>query len=210
MRTRTFVALALLVAVVGATGYLLLRERLAAQVYRERLADLSREYEALRDDYNDVVRKSAVTELLVEDGKVSVVVATAAGVLETIPTDLDPTREIHVDFVVVDGRLWIRRIHDDQTPAADAQIIDPAVAVVNWDQNGQSYGLTVYRPLGPGRWVVNATGGGALTLVRKETDDPVELVRAPAVREFETIDHDVRDALAEIGFIEALRAALAV
>lgn len=210
MRTRNAIVLAAIVTLIMGIGYALLRERLAAQVYRDRLEDLAGEYEKLRADYNDVVRKTAVTELLVSGGKVSVVVATEAGVLETIPTDLDPSQEIHVDFVVVDGRLWIRRVHDDQTPAARAQVIDPKVAEVAWDEDGKDYGLTVYRPLSEGRWVVQATAGGALTLVRRGDAEPVELVRAPLVREFRTLDEDVQDRLGEIGILEALRAAVSV
>ena len=69
------------------------------------LESLARDYSALRETYNEAVRKSVVTELLVKNGTLCVVVRNAAGERETIETPFDPSREIYVDYVLVDGRL---------------------------------------------------------------------------------------------------------
>ena len=44
------------------------RGNIAAGIYRQRLEDLSGRYSQLADMYNDAVRKTAVTELVLKDG----------------------------------------------------------------------------------------------------------------------------------------------
>jgi hypothetical protein len=144
-------ALAALIAFAGLAGWQLLRTGLAADVYRERLAQAVGDYEALRGQYNQAVRRTAVTELVVEDGRLSVVVRDAAGNLQTTPTPFDPAREIYVDFVVVGGRLWIRRVFDDRTPPEQGVLIDPALAQIDWSDEQAAHGKAAYRALGPGR-----------------------------------------------------------
>ena len=50
----------------------MVESRVAADIYRQRLTALGADYEALRGRYNEAVRKTAVTELLVKDGSLSV------------------------------------------------------------------------------------------------------------------------------------------
>ena len=181
------------------TSYHLVRHMVAVDVYRDRLQGLSEEYEDLRATYNAAVKRSAVTELVVKEGKLSVVVRTIEGVLKEIPTPFDPTRdEIHVDFVVVDGRLWIRRVMHIKPPDAREVVIDPKLTQVNWDLEGNVYGVTIYRPLSEGRWVVNATTNGALTLVRKKDGEEIKLIPPPPVRQFEEIQKEVDTKVGEI------------
>ena len=52
----------------GAAGYALLRVGLEAEVYRERLEQTSRDYALLREQYEQAVRRTAVTELVVDEG----------------------------------------------------------------------------------------------------------------------------------------------
>ena len=83
--------------------------RLEANVYRVRLAALRDDFMLLRGRYESLIRETAVTELVVEDGALAVSIRTAEGELRRIETPYDPTAEIYVDYVVIDGRLWIRR-----------------------------------------------------------------------------------------------------
>ena len=92
-------------AAAGFGGFRLLEATLAVEVYQQRLAQLSSDHEALRDLFNQAVRRTAVTELRVEDGKLSVVIRTADGDLRLLPSPYDPAKEIYVDYVVVGGRL---------------------------------------------------------------------------------------------------------
>src|SRR5690554_4211377 len=55
---------------------------------------LRQSYEQLRQTYNEAVAKTAVTELVVEDGTLCVTIRTAEGVDRTIPTPFDPSKEI--------------------------------------------------------------------------------------------------------------------
>ena len=55
--------LVLLVAAAGFAAFRLLEASLATDVYRERLAEMSTDYEVLREQYNRAVRRTAVTEL---------------------------------------------------------------------------------------------------------------------------------------------------
>jgi hypothetical protein len=205
-RVNAILTTVLLVAVAG-VGLSLLRGRVVEDIYRERLRALSDEYESLRRHYNEAVEKTAVTELRVEGGRLSVDIVTAAGLARTIETPFDPREEIHVDYVVIDGRLWIRRIHDASTPATQAMLIDPTFTDVDWDEDGKRYGLTIYRPLSDGRWVVNATANGALTLVRTPSDAPVELAAPPEIRDYEQVESELDGALEEIGWLDVLAGA---
>ncbi|MEX0655508.1 MAG: hypothetical protein WD534_06050 [Phycisphaeraceae bacterium] len=197
-----------LVAVLGVAGYAgfrLAQAQLAAEVYRHRLTELSSQYEQLRGQYNEAVRRTAVTELVVEDGALSVHIRTAEGLLKTIPTELDPRREVYVDYVVVDGRLWIRRVFDDTTPPTRGVVIDPSLGQVDWDAPNVSHGKAVYRRLEEGRWIVTVTGGGALGLTPVEGDEPVELAPPPAVRDYEQVEAEVRDRLDEVSTGDVVR-----
>jgi hypothetical protein len=199
------IALLALAAAGGFAGYRLLESTLAAEVYRARLAELAADHEALRSVYNEAVRRTAVTELRVEDGKLSVVIRTAEGDLEVLPAPFDPESEIYVDYVVVDGRLWIRRVFDSGTPPEQGMVVDPRFAHVDWDAEVASHGKAAYRSLSEGSWVVDVSGDGSLTLARREGGEPPALSPPPPVREYEPVERAVDDALAEIGPAEALR-----
>lgn len=198
---RTLSRLAI-IAVVGAAalfGYQLLRADLAAEVYRERLESLATDYDRLRESFNEVVTRTAVTELLVEQGAVAVRVRTAAGEVATLPTPFTGDDEIHVDYVIRDGRLLIRRVYDERTPPADAFVVDPALARIDWDAPGTRHGTTIYRTLGEGRWVITVTANGSLDLVRAAEDDPIELAAEPPVRDYDQIEAQARDEIGRIG-----------
>jgi len=199
-------ALLVLVAAALFAAYRLLESSLAAEVYRERIAELVLDYQALRGRYDEAVRRTAVTELVVADGRLSVVIRTAEGRLRTIETPFDPSREIYVDYVVRDGRLWIRRIFDDRTPPGDGLSIDPSLVDVDWEAVGEGHGKAAYRALGEGRWVVDVSGDGSLGLARREPGEPVDLAPAPPVRRYEPLADSVDSALGSIGPGEALRA----
>ena len=95
--------------VAGLFGLELTRSRAESQIFKERLEALTDEHAGLIERYNTAVRRSAVTELMVEDGELSVIVRTRTGELDRVQTPYDPTGEIYVDFALIDGRVWIRR-----------------------------------------------------------------------------------------------------
>ena len=197
LRKVTTAALVAFVGIAGLRGYQLMRSEISSDIYRTRLKDLSNDYEQLRATYNTAIKKTAITELIVEDNQLNVVVRTDEGILKTIPTPFDPSEEIHVDYVVVNGRLWIRRIFTVPT-THDAVIIDPKLAEIEWDPDGREYGLTIYRPLSEGRWIVNTTTNGALTLV-KQDQGGAPLSSPPAIREFDQIQRELTASVDEIG-----------
>ncbi|RMH26100.1 MAG: hypothetical protein D6693_07845 [Planctomycetota bacterium] len=147
------------------------------------LQTLRERYEALADRYDAAVSRTAVTELDVsEDGSVAVIVRDAAGPLRRIQTPFNAADEIYVDYAVIDGRLWIRRVFDAHTPPGSAVVVDPIVETIDWDQRPGGFGQAVYRSLAPGRWVVTVTGNGSLGLAR--ADEPVDLRHRPIVEPF--------------------------
>ena len=198
--------LVLLLAVAGFAAFRLLEANIAAEVYRGRLAELSSDYDALLGQYNEAVTRTAVTELLVEDGRLTVVIRTAEGDLQSLPTDFDPRKEIYVDYVVHDGRLWIRRLFDEDTPPGKGLVIDPRFVHVDWEADAASHGKAAYRALSEGRWVVDVTGDGSLGLARRAAGEPVLLSRPPPVRQYGPIDSAVQSRLGRVGALEALEA----
>ena len=116
----------------GLATFRLADARLEANVYRARLAALDDDYHLLLDRYQALVRETAVTEVVVEDGAMSVSVRTAEGELRRFDTPYDPSGEIYVDYVARSGRLWIRRIFDAATPPEAGIVIDPRLAALDW------------------------------------------------------------------------------
>lgn len=194
------------VFVIGVVGLRLARVDAAERVYRQRLEALAGDYETLRADYNRAVRRTAVTELVVKDGTVTALVRSAHGAIAEVPTSADPSKEVYVDFALVDGRVWIRRVFDAGTRPADATVIDPRLADVDWDGPTASVGQAVYRTLGEGRWVVKVSGDGALGLERVSDDAVVSLSEAPEVRSFDEVQAEVEDRVGKVGWREALSA----
>ncbi len=191
-----------LLVVAGAAVYQYSKGHIVAGIYRDRLHRLSEDYDALAGRYNDVVRKTAVTELVLADGRLSVVVRTAEGVLRTIPTDIDASQEVHVEYIAQQGRLWIRRVYSLSAPdargraRAEVTMIDPSLAELPWSDEPGLQGLSVFRKeLTEGRWVVTATGNAALALRKvPEGSEPI-LSPPPAVRDYPEM---VREIEAEI------------
>ena len=119
----TIVGLLLLCVIVW-VGYRLASAKVELDIYRDRLVGLSNEYESLRSMYNQAVRKTAVTELIVKDGRLSLAIRTIEGLDRVIDTPFDPAQEIYCDYVLLDGRLWIRRVYDAHTPPNKGLLID--------------------------------------------------------------------------------------
>jgi len=199
-------ALVTCLGLLGALGYRLLEATLEADIYRERWTYARKDLAELRDQYNAAVRRTAVTELVNENGRLDVVVRSATGELERLATPFDPRGEIYVDFVVVDGRIWIRRVFDSETPPATGLVIDSRYADIDWDRNASAQGKAAYRALGEGRWVVTVTGDGSLGLRRKQKDEAVELSSAPPVRNYDPIETSLAQRLDTIAPGEVARA----
>ena len=199
-------ALVIIAGLGTATAYSVARSQLAASVYLERLEALARDYESLRQEYNTAVRRTAVTELLVSGDRLSVHLRTADGQTKTIDTPFDPRGEIYVDYAVVDGRLWLRRIFDADTPPSGAMVIDPSFETIDWTQVSAKYGKAIYRSLDTGRWVVSVTGDGSLGLEQVNPEDADRpLAFAPQVRDFETIEEQVQARIDRIGWRDVVR-----
>lgn len=195
-------------ATVLGTGLDLARSRAEAAVYRQRLEELAVQHAGLVDRYNDAVRRTAVTELLVrepvapsEPPSLAIRVRTLEGVQREIQTPFDPRAEIFVDFVVRDGRVLIRRIFDEWTPPSLGLVVDGSLGTVDWEAEGVRLGKAVYRSLQPGRWTVSVSGAGSLDLAWAGPIDspPAVLAASAAVADFKEVDSEVRDARSAVG-----------
>ena len=71
-------------------GWRVARNQVAGDIYKERLKTLAQDYEALRLRYNEAVGRTAVSELVVEKGDLSVRIVDAAGEERVIETPYDP------------------------------------------------------------------------------------------------------------------------
>lgn len=197
------VSLTLMIIMTAAAGYLgyrVVRGDVAAAVYRERLGVLAQDYETLRTRYNDAVKRTAVTELVVKDGLLRVELRDQSGALASFLTPLDPNREIYVDYAVVDGRLLVRRVFDANTPPSQGFVLDPRIAHVDWEAPNVAHGKAVYRTLSDGRWTISVAGNGALGIVRSTSDQPAELESAPEIRTYEQELAAAAEEVKNIGF----------
>ncbi len=201
----TTLAVLVLSVVTASVLFHLYSAKIAAGLYKSRLAELNGKYDQLRSRYNDAVKKTAITELTVKDGKLNVVIRTVEGIIKTVPTPYNPEKEIHVDYLVTKGRLWIRRIHDSSTPPDKALIIDPALGQIEWKDGDKDYGLVIYKVLSEGRWVVSATRNGALAMKKLPADVQVALASPPQIMDLEEIDTQVNNKLDSIGPIDVVK-----
>jgi len=188
--TQRILAIATLVVLGGAVwiGLDLVSTRNAAERYRRQLTSLKDDFKQLRKTYNQAVARTAVTELLVEDGRVHVIIRTIEGELKRIDTPFDPDAEIYVDYVILGNRLWIRRVFDNATPPNNAVVINPMLKDIDWNADRARHGKAVYRRLGEGRWVITVTGDGSLGLARADTQAPIDLAPPPFIQEYDPID----------------------
>lgn len=180
-------------------GYRFFRAELTSAVYQQRLEAVAADYQKLAHTYNEAVRRTAVTELLVKDNKLSVRIRGLSGVLEEIPTPFNPRGEIYIDYVVIENRLWIRRVFDSKTAPGDGLVIDPRFINVEWDSTKAQYGKAVYRTLAEGRWVVSVSGDGSLGLVKVDEAMPISLDAAPKVKDYEQELEEAREQAQGIG-----------
>ena len=60
-------------------GFLYVRSRAVNEIYRSELSALASEYGGLLEQYNEAIRRTAVTELDVSDGRVYVRIRTEIG-----------------------------------------------------------------------------------------------------------------------------------
>jgi len=187
----------LLTTLLVVCGFFWLREEVTSRIYRNKLETLAGEYAALADQYNHAVRQSALTELEVTTDSVTVLIRTIDGQIRRIPTPFDPRREIFVDYLVGNGRIWIRRIFDQATPPEKALVVDPVWEAVDWKKAGLNYGKIIYRSLQPGLWSIQVSGNGALTLEPVAETRVEQLVASPEIQTYEEIqiklDQEVKD-----------------
>lgn len=206
---RAWLEIALLIAVVCSALIALWafgRARVGARIYAKRLETVAADYERLRKEYNRAISRTAVTELRVRGTNVMVAVRTADGVTREFPTSCRPDKEVYVDYVVLDGRLWIRRVFDSTTPPQAGTVIDPSLAGINWDTNTTAVGKAVYRRLDEGRWIVTVSGDGSLGLQRVSENADIVLSPPPPVLDFETIKREVETEQTKISWLDLLRA----
>jgi hypothetical protein len=174
-------------------------------IYRDRLAGLSNEYESLRSMYNQAVRKTAVTELIVKDGKLSLAIRTIEGVDRLIDTPFDPAQEIYCDYVLLDGRLWIRRVYDGHTPPSQGLVIDDKLAQVDWNDPAARYGNVVYRSLSEGRWIVTVTGDGSLGLAKANGASATILSGPVPVRDFDQLKKQINEDISRMRVADVIK-----
>lgn len=198
----------LLVCGIAAVGYRWASADVELDIYRERLAGLSDEYESLRSVYNQAVRKTAVTELIVKEGRLCVSIRTIEGEDRLIETPFDPAREIYCDYVLLDGRLWIRRVYDAHTPPNRGLVIDDKLEQVDWNDPGARYGNAVYRSLSEGRWIVTVTGDGSLGLAKTNTKENARLSGPVPVRDYDQLEKEINEAMAQVSFGDVLKRAV--
>lgn len=185
-------------------GLELMRARAEREIYRDRLATLTATYDDLADRYNTAVRRTAMTELVVENGALSVVVQSAAGRITDITTPYDPASEIYVDYAIIGGRVWIRRIFDEHTAPSDAMLIDPALANIDWDEASNEVGKAIYRSLDEGRWIVTVAGNGGLGLRKADPGEEIALGPAPAITDFDEVDAEAARTSGDIDWRDLL------
>ncbi|MEM9346576.1 MAG: hypothetical protein AAGB26_08155 [Planctomycetota bacterium] len=210
MAKRVFLPLSLIaLGVALAAGYQWAKASVAQEIYRDRLADLQVDYQQLAEQYNQAITPRPVTELLVEEGTVCVIVRKGDGELVRVPTTFNAWEdELFVDYALVDGRLLIRRVFDEHTAARSDQavVIDPDLVEVDWEDPTIPFGKAIYRSrMADGRWIISVTGDGSLGLQQVGDGTEVALATQPVVNQYEPVDDRADEAVDRISVVDVWR-----
>jgi len=187
-------------------GYSVVRTNIAADLYRDRLREAVKENEAMRQTFNEAVKKTVVTELVVNDDEtICVVFVSADNTEHVVPTPFKMGAVLWADCIVQDGKLFLRRVFDDNTAPINALFIDPVVQTVDWKRAGPSgkvpQGIAANGEINAkGRWVVSASGQGALELKKADDAAPRQpIARDLQVRDYKEIEKQITTKVDEIG-----------
>lgn len=195
----------ILLCAIGFVAYRLALSKVEIDIYRDRLMTVSKDYETLRANYNQAVARTAVTELVVKDGRLSLVIRTIQGVDRVIEAPYDPSREIYCDYVVLEGRLWIRRVYDAETPPSKGLVIDDNLRTIDWTNPAARYGQAVYRSLTEGRWIITVSGDGSLGLAKTDLAAQVVLSGPPPVRQYDQMKEEIDKTISEVSAADVVK-----
>jgi hypothetical protein len=206
MATKVFLPVAMIALGVAALlGYQWAKASVAENIYRDRLTELQDDYEQLAERYNEAITPRPVTELLVEDQRVCVLVRKGDGELVRVPTPFNAwENDVYVDYVLADGRLLIRRvfeINNERNTSMPVQV-DADLVDVQWG-DAVPFGKAIYRSqMADGRWVVSVTGDGSLALKRVGDDEAIDLATRPEIQKYDPIDERTDAAVERIGIAD--------
>lgn len=222
-------------------GYHFIKARMMVKHYREGVAEITAKYQTLVDEYNvaadkfnqlktrynEVLARTIVTELKVEDKKCSVILSNSEGVIVELPVELNLDKEVFVDYILFGNRLFIRRVFDSGTAPERAEDIfreqkvrDYMPQEIDWADPQFRHGKSIYRKLGEGSWMITVTGGGALDIDRKENVPHLDFIsplEGVWIKEFDPesgevlkkqFDDKIRKYSEDVGFFDVLKFAL--
>ena len=186
-----------LLCVLVVLGYQFFKMKMLVGHYKEGVVEITQKYQSVLDEYNravdtfnelksrynEVLARTVITELKVENNKCSVILKNSEGVLAEIPVEVNLGKEVFVDYICFDNRLFIRRVFDSGTAperAADILALQNVrgflPAAIDWSDPKFRSGKSIYRKLADGTWMITVTGGGALDIDRKENIPHLEFI----------------------------------
>ena len=187
----------LVLCVLVVLGYQFFKMKMLVGHYKEGVVEITQKYQSVLDEYNravdtfnelksrynEVLARTIITELKVENNKCSVILKNSEGVLAEIPVEVNLGKEVFVDYIYFDNRLFIRRVFDSGTAperAADILALQNVrgflPAAIDWSDPKFRSGKSIYRKLTDGSWMITVTGGGALDIDRKENIPHLEFI----------------------------------
>ncbi|MEM9020615.1 MAG: hypothetical protein AAGC44_08630 [Planctomycetota bacterium] len=208
--TAVLVVAAGLLAIATAVGYKWAKASMAKDIYRDRLVQAQAEYQDLAQQYNQAITPRPVTELLVDEGRVCVVVRKGKETV-TVPTDFDVREnQVYVDYLLEDNRLLIRRVFEfnriTAVPPDKVVYVDPELLEVDWDPESTPYGLALSSSnLTDGRYIISVTANGSLGFEKIDDDAPIDLADRPYIREFDPAEEQADTDAASIGIGDVWR-----
>ncbi len=205
LATLGFIAITVVAFVLG---YNFMRSNIAADLYRDRLREAVKKNEALRQTFNEAVKKTIVTELLVQDDEsICVVFVSADNTERVVPTPFRMGAVVYVDFIVLDNRVFLRRVYDEDTKPSEALFIDPQMQTIDWKKVDDLQGNAPFARLNKkGRWTVSVTGNNALQLTKADdTARRQPLTYAPTVKDYDEIEKEMEARIEEIGVGDVIR-----
>jgi len=211
MAKRLFLPLALVaLALAAVAGYRWARATVAQEIYRNRLVALENDYRQLTQQYNQAITPRPVTEILVEDGRVCVVVR-KGDELVRVPTHFDIRKnEVYVDYILADQRLLIRRVFEfnkvNAVPPDKVVYIDKDLLEVDWDPDRIPYGKSLsFSKREDGRYIISVTGDGSLGLKQVSSSTEVDLESVPRVKDYPPIEEAAHKEIDAIGVADVWR-----
>lgn len=157
----------------------------AIVIYQDNLKNVINDFNGLLKTYNDVIKKYIITDILIENSYLYVILRNGAIEIKRIKTSVCVSEEIFIDYVLYQNRIIFRRVFDANT--APSKAIDLFSDInLDWKDNSLQYGKIIYKKFTEdGLYHITIQLDGNLGLEKYSKDEKMDYLPSPEIKKFQ-------------------------